>query len=152
MIEKIQEEAKKVLAHDVSGHGVTHVMNVYRLAMLLQEEEKQGDKEVVAAAALLHDVDDYKMVGEEAADGLHNAKAILDKVNADGEFKKKVLDIIANMGYSKRMKGIHPQSIEGKIVSDADMLESCGTQGIVRTLAFSVTSGSRNIFNPEVFP
>jgi uncharacterized protein len=152
VIKEIQEEVQAVLAQDTNGHGMLHVMNVYRLSMLLWDEERQGRKEVVALAALLHDVDDYKIVGQEAADGLHNARTILDKVNVDGDLKSEVLDIISNMGYSKRMKGIHPKSIEGKIVSDADMLDSCGTQGIVRTLSFRVASGSGVIFNPDIFP
>jgi uncharacterized protein len=95
------------------------------------------DKEVVILASLLHDVDDYKLFGQEASDNLINAKRIMNECGVEENVKQKVCDIIFNMGYSKLLSGIRPKNKEGMIVSDADMLDATGINGIIRTLNYA---------------
>ena len=65
-IEKIKIEVEKILGNDYSGHDMSHINRVLELSLKFSENV-QVDKSVVALIALLHDVDDYKLFGEENA-------------------------------------------------------------------------------------
>lgn len=154
MIEEIKNKVKILMAGNNDGHGFDHVLRVYQLAVKIAEQEK-ADVDIVAMAALLHDADDYKLFGEENAQNLSNARKIMSEVGVDADVVEKVCQIIGSMGYSKALKGIRPQCLEGKIVSDADMLDAIGALGVIRTLAFALErcdAASDKIFDPLVFP
>lgn len=53
----------------------------------------------------------------ENAEKLTNAKIITDDCNVDKAIQEQVCDAINNIGYSKRLKGHSPTTLEGKIVS-----------------------------------
>lgn len=153
--EAIVSEVKTLLDNEQSGHGWDHIDRVCRQALKLCQTEPKANVDVVKLAALLHDVDDYKLFGQDAADGLLNARRIMQKYNIDLSVQEKVCNIIGQMGYSKALKGIRPQSLEGKIVSDADMLDAIGALGTIRCLAYALArcnSSGMPIFNAEVFP
>lgn len=112
MFEKIKNEVKLLMSNDNGGHGFDHVERVYHMAMKLAAKE-QANSEIVALAALLHDVDDYKLFGEENAKNLTNARTILSsfrlKFNAlcnfgrlyrdywSGQTNRNVLFLVANI-------------------------------------------------------
>lgn len=150
MLEKTKMLVHEILKADSSGHGYDHVTRVYNLALKFAQEEN-ANTEIVALAALLHDVDDYKLFGKENAENLTNAKKILKEINVDINTQESVLEIIRNMGYSKLLKGIRPSSIEGKIVSDADMCDAMGVTGILRTYAYNNAHG-HCFFDRNIFP
>jgi len=82
-----------------------------------------------------------------------NAKSIMQSCKVDDEIQKRVLDIISNMGFSKCLKGIRPKTLEGQIVSDADMCDAIGSSGIIRSVAYSVSEkGSGTIFDKDILP
>ena len=152
MLNKVKDMALDVLSEDKSGHGSDHVLRVYNLALKFADIEK-GDKDIVSLAALLHDVDDYKLVGKENADELYNARNIMQKVGISSNTQESVLNIIQNMGFSKFLKGIRPKTLEGMIVSDADMCDAIGANGIIRSFLYAVSDkGNGVIFNNNVFP
>ena len=150
MIEKAKKYVEELLGNENSGHGMDHIVRVYDLAMKFAEKE-QCNKEVVALGALLHDVDDYKLFGQESADKLINANRILNELQVNDKVKEDVLYLIKNMGYSKRLKGIFPKTIEGKIVSDADMCDAVGVNGILRTYKYSMKYGA-GFFDKNLWP
>ena len=87
-------------------------------------EKENANKYIVSLIALLHDADDYKLFGMENAEKLTNAKIIMDDCNVDKAIQEQVCDAINNIGYSKRLKGHSPTTLEGKIVSDVDMCDA----------------------------
>lgn len=133
----LNEKVKAHMNHDSCGHGFDHVERVSQIAQKLMQNLSDIDKEIVLLASLLHDADDYKLFGQEASDNLTNAKRIMNECGVDDKTKQKVCDIIANMGYSKLLTGIRPTTKEGMIVSDADMLDATGINGIIRTLNYA---------------
>lgn len=153
-IEAIKEDVRLLMSADGSGHGFDHIERVYCLAMKLAAEEK-ADRDLAALGALLHDADDYKLFGQDYADNLTNAREIMERNGVSAGQQEKVCDIIRNMGYSKSLKGIRPKTLEGQIVSDADMLDAIGALGTVRCLAYALSrcnEAGDPVFDPQVFP
>lgn len=150
MIEEVKKQVYGILCSDNSGHGYDHVIRVYDLAMKFAKEEN-ADEEVVALIALLHDVDDYKLFGKEQADDLTNAKKIMNYVNVSREKQENVLSSLKRIGYRNCVNGIRPDPIEGKIVSDADMCDAMGANGILRTYKFGLKFG-KEFFNRNEDP
>lgn len=150
MIEDVKKYVYEVLCKDDSGHGYDHVERVYKLAIRFARKEK-ADEDAVALIALLHDVDDYKLFGKEQAEDLTNAKRIMKLVNVSEEKQQNVLESLKTMGYKNCTNGIRPKSLEGQIVSDADMCDAMGANGILRTHKFGIKYG-REFFNSKVKP
>ena len=88
MIEKVKKQVYELLNKDNSGHGNDHIDRVLELSLKFAQKET-ANKDVVALIALLHDVDDYKLFGEENAENLTNAKSIM---NNGGILENEVLD------------------------------------------------------------
>ena len=125
MIEKVKEQVVELLDKDNSGHGMDHINRVLNLSLKFAEKEK-ANKDIVALIALLHDVDDYKLFGMENAENLTNAKRIMSYCNINDEIQNQVCSELKCIGYSKLLKGFRPKTIEGQIVSDADMCDEMG--------------------------
>jgi len=150
MIEELRKRVSDLLSSDTLGHGMDHVNRVYTLSKKFAEQEK-ANKDIVAMIALLHDVDDYKLFGEESAKNLTNARKILEEVGVDAKVQEQVLSQIQCLGYSKRLRGIEPTTLEGKIVSDADMCDGIGATGIIRVHSYGLKI-NRPFFNQDIFP
>lgn len=148
--EKVKNEVAKLLNEDNSGHGFDHINRVLDLSLKFAEKEN-ADKEIVSLIALLHDADDYKLFGIKNAENLTNAKKIMDNCNVDKNIQEKVCLAISNIGYSKRLKGCCPTTLEGKVVSDADMCDALGANGILRAYAYSIKNG-KPFFDKNIFP
>lgn len=149
-IEKVKSLVFELLGNDESGHGIDHIIRVVRLSLGFAEKEG-ANKDLVTLIALLHDVDDYKLFGMENAKELVNAKKIMTDCEIDKDIQERVCDAIKCIGYSKRLKGISPTTIEGCVVADADMCDALGASGIIRTLEYGKSHG-RVFFDPKIVP
>ncbi len=149
--EKAAAAVRELLGNEKSMHDWEHSVRVCKTALRLCRAEN-GDEDIVALAALLHDCDDYKVFGPENAAKLTNARRILDESGADGKTAAAVLEIVSNLGYSKYLSGVQKLDRNGHIVQDADMLDAMGAVGIVRTIVFNAVAGSGRFFDPEMFP
>lgn len=150
MIEIVKEEVQKLLGKDNSGHDMNHINSVLKLSLAFATKEK-ADKKIISLIALLHDVDDYKLFGNESEENLLNAKRIMKVANIDTDTQNKVLSELERIGYSNLLKGRRPMTIEGKIVSDADMCDTLGANGILRIYKYSLKHG-KPFFDKNIFP
>ena len=89
IIKKATQYVKEFFEKDFSGHDFYHTLRVYNLAKFIAEKEN-GDKEIIQLSALLHDVDDYKLVGEQEEE-FKNAKEFLNSCNYSSEKIERVL-------------------------------------------------------------
>lgn len=147
MINKVKNLVNELVKNDNSGHGMDHIMRVYHLALKIANNYNV-DRTLVSLIALLHDVDDYKLYNHQT---LINATKIMEESQIDLNMQKIVLVEIAQIGYHNRLLGKMPKTMEGQIVSDADMCDALGAEGILRTYAYSL-SIKRPFFANEIFP
>ena len=150
MIDTVKKQVYELLNTDNSGHGNDHIDRVFKLSLKFAQKEN-ANKDIVSLIALLHDVDDYKLFGEENAEKLTNAKSIMSRANIPDDIQSQVLASLKCIGYSKSLKGLRPTSIEGKIVSDADMCDALGVNGILRVYKYSIKNG-KPFFDRNIFP
>ena len=150
MTEEVRKQVCRLLGKDNSGHGMEHVERVLKMSLKFAKTEN-ADEETVALTALLHDVDDYKLFGVKDDDKLTNAEKILEQCSVAGSIKEQVLNAVKTIGYSKRLKGISPVTLEGMIVSDADMCDSIGATGILRSYQYNLAHGNL-FFDKNIFP
>ena len=150
MTEQIRSEVMNLLGADTSGHSIDHVDRVHRMSLEFADQE-DVDSTVISLIALLHDVDDYKLFGRESADNLTNAKRILSENHVDQKIASHALQSIAMMGYNNYLDGIRPDTLEGQIVSDADMCDAIGAQGLIRVFEYNA-SKSRPFFDKTILP
>lgn len=150
-IEYIKNAVFELLKNNSNGHDDKHVFRVYETAMRFCDDIPTANRDLVAAAALLHDCDDYKLFGEESERLLTNTRRILSGSGFDNDFCEHCINIVKTIGYSKRLKGIEAYGLEGAIVSDADMCDASGAIGMVRAIEYRTGSG-KPFFDPECLP
>ena len=137
VIERAKNYVYMMFRKNVDGHDVEHTMRVYRNAVNIGSDYPECDLELVALAALLHDVDDPKLFRTE---NNANARYFLGLQHVDEERIDSICDVINSVSFSKN-RGKSPDTIEGKIVQDADRLDAMGAIGIARTFAFGGKNG-----------
>lgn len=119
------------------GHDAAHSLRVYRTALLIAESEEGCDVEIVALAALLHDADDHKLFHTE---NNANARSFLTARKVAPEKIKRICEAINAVSFSQN-RGKRPETLEGKIVQDADRLDALGAIGIARTFVYGGEHG-----------
>lgn len=148
LVQNATKFIKAVFQNDFSGHDFFHSMRVYRTAMKIAEAE-HADMEVVALAALLHDVDDRKL-SPMTAEKKENAARFMRSQNVPESEIRQVCQIIDEVSF-KGTDSVRPSTPEGKCVQDADRLDALGAIGIARTFAYG-GSHNRTIYDPELPP
>ncbi|HEK9103025.1 HD domain-containing protein [Bacillus pfraonensis] len=147
-IQKTVGFVKNILEKDASGHDWYHIERVHKLAIVLSEQEG-GNRFVIEMAALLHDVADEKLNESEEA-GMKKVSDWLEGLGVAEEEKEHILHIIMNMSY-KGGHGGNVDTLEGKVVQDADRLDALGAIGIARTFAYGGAKG-RLMYDPNIPP
>lgn len=145
-LNSVVEQISEIFLHDSSGHDQWHSMRVYKNALQIAKSVN-CDKEILSLVALLHDVDDPKLFHTQ---NFANARYIMQKANTEMETIEKVVSIIGEISY-RGVDTIIPESIEGKIVQDADRLDALGAIGIARTFAYGGTCG-KVLYDPDIQP
>ena len=147
IINKTMVYVKDFFKKDFSGHDFYHTLRVYNLAKSIAKSE-ECNMELVCLSALLHDVDDYKLVGEEK-EPFNNLKTFLKSQNYSYEGIEQICNIVSEVSFNG--KNTIPNTIEGKIVQDADRLDAIGAIGIARTFTYG-GSIKRPMYIPNINP
>ena len=121
-----------------SSHDILHIYRVLKNALLIaQHTTGKIDFKVLITASLLHDIGRGKQFENldicHAKIGSQKAKAFLKSLKCDDGFVEHVSNCILT---HRLRKNIQPQSIESKILFDADKLDSIGVIGIARILMY----------------
>lgn len=142
-----EEFVKAELGKDSSGHDWHHIDRVRKNAHLIWSKEQKGDWFIIEMAALLHDIPDDKLNESEEA-GWMKLDSFLQSIQLDSETASRIKGCIETVSY-KGGRVIELESIEAKIVQDADRLDALGAIGIARTFAFGGKKG-HPIYEPDL--
>ncbi len=135
------EEYMKACMQD-SAHDKEHIYRVLYAAMDIAEHEKGVDYDILIAACLLHDIgrqeqyENPKLCHAEV--GSKKAYRFLTEKGWTPERAGQVRDCIAAHRFRK---GKPPESLEAKILFDADKSDIVGAIGIARTLFYEGVVG-----------
>jgi uncharacterized protein len=149
IIDNIRHQIHKEFEGEGSGHDWWHIHRVVENALHLQELEG-GERDLIEIAALVHDVGDHKFHKEaNAAETL--ITKLLKEVGLEKKFIQKVVQIVAEVSYKGAGVQTNANSLEAKIVQDADRLDAIGAIGVGRAFAFG---GNRNrlMYEPDHTP
>ena len=140
------KEIEREIAHYFKGssHNMDHTLRVYKLAEYIAKQEK-ANLNVVRYAALLHDIG--RSV-EDATQGRichakHSAKlaiGILYKKDISNDMIKRITHCIETHRFRNNKQ---PETLEAKVLFDADKLDSIGLVGVARAYMFGGEKGLR---------
>ncbi len=146
---EIMEQLQKIVAgrfaSAASCHDLDHTMRVTANALMLCRDLPEADACIVHMAALLHDVargEEDRRRGEvdHAVLGAAMVPEILRAFDLPGDTVAKVAAAVRTHRYRNSDR---PESLEAKIVFDADKLDSLGAVGIGRAFLFAGHANAR---------
>jgi uncharacterized protein len=130
-MEKIHEYVRTVLSRPGS-HGLDHIERVTAMCERIGREE-HADMEVLIPAALLHDIarplEKEQGIPHEL-EGARMAEAFLASIRYDARRIPAIAHAIRTHRFRSTEK---PETLEARILSDADKLDAMGAIGIART-------------------
>ena len=147
VIKNIISIVREVLEGEGSGHDWWHIVRVYNNAIDIAQKEGNADLFEIKLIALLHDIADHKF-GYTDEDRRKKIINILENEDVDRGTIERVVYACNNMSYKSGTNKHKLETIESRIVQDADRLDAIGAIGIARTFAFGGYKG-REIYNPE---
>jgi uncharacterized protein len=136
-------------------HGFDHVLRVLRLAEQLACAEG-ADLEVVRAAVLLHDAQPPEDSTQSASSGKRSAHHLDSAAFAHRQLEKegwpeaKILAVEHCIrAHRFRDDREQPQTLEARILFDADKLDAIGAVGVARAIAYAVTHAQPAFARPS---
>jgi len=144
LLETIKKEVEGRLSGINSCHELEHTERVYNLAIHIGKKEN-ADLEVLGLAAILHDIarkeqDESGGKIDHAIRGAELAAQILEKYNLPKEKLDNIVHCISTHRFRNDNK---PETLEAKILYDADKLDAVGAIGIGRAFAFAGHLGAK---------
>jgi uncharacterized protein len=135
------EQARQWYQDADAVHDFDHVLRVYRTAERLAGAEG-ADLEIVRAAALLHDARGAAS-GEDSRSDHHQASAgFAAEVLAAEGWPQERIAAVQHCIRAHRYRGTEaPESLEARILFDADKLDVLGAIGAARVIAYATLAG-----------
>jgi len=149
IIQQTAGHIKQEFQNDSSGHDWWHIYRVWKNALAIAAHEN-ADLFIVQLAALLHDLDDWKL-NPSGDDTPVRAQAWMKSLALDAGVIDHVSAIIAQLSFKGAGVQNKIQTIEGMIVQDADRLDAIGAVGIARAFAYGGYKG-RALYDPTAAP
>jgi uncharacterized protein len=139
------EQVRAYYPDDDPVHGISHVLRVYKLAERIGKQEG-ANLRIVRAAALLHDIEGDVDVREDH----HLAAAeFAEKILKEEGWKGEDIDAVLHCIRAHRFRDDNeqPETIEAKVLFDADKLDAIGAVGVARAVSYAVRAGM-DVFAP----
>jgi len=124
-------------------HGFDHIERVYRMAEKLARLEG-ADLEIVHAAALLHDSRGSDPNSGERLSHHEASARFAEQVLREEGWSEERIQAVQHCIRAHRYRGEQenePQTIEAKVLFDADKLDVLGAIGVARTIGYAVQAG-----------
>ena len=120
-----------------SAHDAEHIYRVLYNSLAIAKTETTVDYDILITACLLHDIGRPDQFANpklcHAQVGADKAKVFLENLGMSPAFIESVCHCIRTHRFSNRLQ---PETLEAKILFDADKLDVTGALGIARTLEY----------------
>lgn len=150
IIEKTLEFVKENQQKDEGAHDYWHIIRVWNNAKHIAKTEDVNGL-VIELAALLHDIADYKFHGGDESVGPRIAVDFLTSLDVSSDIVKHVEQIILNMSFKGGSELKTFDTLELRVVQDADRLDAIGATGIARAFTYGGYV-NRPIYDPTISP
>jgi hypothetical protein len=123
---KVYEEARRRYAEfEFFHHNFTHVMRDLHRALVIAADEGSVDYGILIPSVLLHDIGfctpDFKALGHDVA-----GKRLAVEILKDLGYREDECKAIGHCIHAHKGKADLPQTLEARILFDADVLEKAG--------------------------
>ena len=143
------EKARAWYSDSDPVHDFEHVLRVYRMAERLAEAEG-ADLEIVRAAALLHDAEGATSGSESRTNHHHASADFAAQVLAAEGWDPARIAAVQHCIRAHRWRGTEaPQTLEAKVLFDADKLDVLGAIGVARVIGYAARSEMPFYFPPS---
>lgn len=132
-------------------HDFEHVLRVYRTAERLAAAEG-ADLEIVRTAALLHDVCGAMPGSKERAEHHIASAAFAAQVLQEAGWPAERIQAVQHCIRAHRFRSKadeQPQSLEARVLFDADKLDVLGAIGVARTIGYASLAGQPAYAEPS---
>lgn len=150
IIEETKKFAKERLKNGESGHDWSHTERVWKTAVRIAREEKT-DLFIVEMSALLHDVWDFKFYFYNEKTAQEKIERYLKQFHFDINVDNQIKNIVANISFKGARVKNKINTLEGRIVQDADRLDAIGAIGIARVFSYGAHA-KRALYDPKIKP
>ena len=147
VLKKTEKYIQNLFEKEYSGHDWWHIFRVRNMALKIAQVEG-GNCFIIEMAALLHDLDDWKMSSNS---NLSRTRNWLKKMKISETDKEKIISCIEQVSFKGAGVETIVSFLEAGIVQDADRLDAIGAIGIARTFAYGAGK-DRLIYHPDVKP
>ena len=130
-IETIHRFAGQVLS-EAGSHGMDHTERVFHLCRIIGEQE-HADMDILLPAALLHDIARPLEKKQGLPHEQEGARIAAEYLTSIGYDRDRIPVIAAAIRTHRFQSSEEPESLEARILSDADKLDAMGALGIART-------------------
>lgn len=121
-----------------SAHDREHIYRVLYTALDIAQTEQNVDYDVLICACLLHDIGRQEQFENPALCHAEIGAEKAYKFLIEHEFSEAFAEHVRNCIQTHRYRQNNlPQSIEAKILFDADKIDASGAMGIARTLLYA---------------
>lgn len=150
LVSQVRKEAQAFFRSARGSHDWDHTERVLKLGLRIGRKER-ADLGVLELAALLHDIgrgEEDRSHGRicHGRSGAALARKILARLGCDPATIKAVVHCIRTHRFRR---GGAPQTLEARVLFDADKLDSIGAVGIGRAFQFAGEVGAR-LYDPHI--
>ncbi|HNR02062.1 MAG TPA: HD domain-containing protein [Anaerolineaceae bacterium] len=137
------EKAQEWYINTDAVHDFSHIERVYRMARRLAQAEG-ADLEIVSAAALLHDADGTTPGSDVRREHHLRSADFAALILKDEGWPEERIQAVQHCIRAHRYRDDRepPETIEARVLFDADKLDVLGAIGAVRTVVYAALAGT----------
>ncbi len=151
VMDAVEAKARELMLEGASsGHDYAHVRRVHALCCRLAGMENTPvSRPVLEAAAFLHDIGREWERRDPAVDHALKSAELAEPVLREAGFPEEDLPkVLYAIRVHRFSGGVVPETLEARLLQDADRIDASGALGIAMTFAYGGAHG-RVLYHPE---